>query len=528
MATLALPARPLVLDRDQVYRARYVIAFAVTLASVLELVDTSIVNVAIPHMMGNLGATLDEVAWVSTGYIVANVIVLPLTSWLSERLGRRNYYTGSIILFTTASFFCGSARSLEALVFWRVIQGMGGGALLSTAQAILFDVFPVRERAKAMAIFGMGVMVGPTLGPTLGGWITDNYSWPWIFYINIPLGILAGVMTWRHVPEPSHAVSSDARVDWAGLVLLILGIGALQVMLERGESKDWFETPEIVIEAIVAGVALVLFVWQELRSRAPMVNLRILGNRQLAVGVFFAVILGFALYSSVFALPVFLQNLLGYTAWDTGKVILPGAIASAFTMAAMGRLGQKYDARALITIGVLLFLWAMWLMYHITLDVGTHDLFWPMILRGVGLGFIFVPLTGASVADLEPTRMAQGTGLFNLSRQLGGSFGIAVTTTLLSRFADQSRGGLVSHLSESDPTTQEWLRQATARMLGQGGTLAEAQSKAHGMLERVLEQQASVVAFEKVFLIMGVTFFLALPFLLLFRTGRARATGAAH
>jgi DHA2 family multidrug resistance protein len=323
-------------------------------------------------------------------------------------------------------------------------------------------------------------------------------------------------------------VATDAKVDWAGLLLLILGIGALQVMLERGESKDWFETREIVVEAVVAVVALVLFVWHELRVRAPMVNLRILGNRQLAVGVFFAVILGFALYSSVFALPVFLQNLLGYSAWDTGKVILPGAIASAFTMAAMGRLGQKYDARALITIGVLLFLWAMWLMYHITTDIGTQDLFWPMVLRGVGLGFIFVPLTGVSVADLEPARMAQGTGLFNLSRQLGGSFGIALTATLLSRFTDQSRGGLVSHLSESDPTTVEWLRHATARMLGEGGSLVEAQAKAHALLEQVLQQQASVVAFEKVFLIMGVTFFLALPLLLLFRTGRARGGGAAH
>ena len=226
MATFALPARPQVLDRDKIYRARYVIAFAVTLASVLELVDTSIVNVAIPHMMGNLGATLDEVAWVSTGYIVANVIVLPLTSWLSDRLGRRNYYTGSIILFTTASFFCGSARSLELLVFWRVVQGIGGGALISTAQAILFDVFPLQERSQAMAIFGMGVMVGPTLGPTLGGWITDNYSWPWIFYINIPLGLLAGFMTWRNVPEPEHAVNRSGSVDWTGLVFLILGMAA--------------------------------------------------------------------------------------------------------------------------------------------------------------------------------------------------------------------------------------------------------------------------------------------------------------
>src|SRR5512144_1796573 len=244
MATLALPARPQVLSREQVYRSRYLIAFAVTLASVLELVDTSIVNVAIPHMMGNLGATLEEVAWVSTGYIVANVIVLPLTSWLSERFGRRNYYTGSIILFTTASFFCGNARSLEALVFWRVIQGIGGGALISTAQAILFDVFPLKERGTSTAIFGMGVMVGPALGPTLGGWITDNYSWPWIFYINIPLGAIAALLTWRYVPEPAHATDRADKVDWLGLGLLIVGVGTLQILLERGEARGWFESRE--------------------------------------------------------------------------------------------------------------------------------------------------------------------------------------------------------------------------------------------------------------------------------------------
>src|SRR4051812_16847420 len=371
MATLALPARPLALSREQVYRSRYLIAFAVTLASVLELVDTSIVNVAIPHMMGNLGATLDEVAWVSTGYIVANVIVLPLTSWLSDKFGRRNYYTGSILLFTLASFFCGAARSLEMLVFWRVVQGIGGGALISTAQAILFDVFPLRERATAMAIFGMGVMVGPTLGPTLGGWITDNYSWPWIFYINVPLGLLAAVMTWRSVPEPEHVIRRT-RVDWLGLAFLIVGIGALQILLERGERQDWFESREIIVEAIAAGVALVAFIWHELRTTDPIVDLRILRNRQLAAGVAFAVVLGFALYSSVFALPVFLQNLLGYSAWDTGRVILPGAIASAFTMAAMGRLGPKVDARVLVSIGVLLFLWSMGLHSRLTTAIGMH------------------------------------------------------------------------------------------------------------------------------------------------------------
>jgi len=527
MATLALPARPRALSREQVYRSRYLIAFAVTLASVLELVDTSIVNVAIPHMMGNLGATLDEVAWVSTGYIVANVIVLPITSWLSGRFGRRNYYTGSVLLFTLASFFCGAARSLEGLVVWRVIQGIGGGALISTAQAILFDVFPLRERATAMAIFGMGVMVGPTLGPTLGGWITDNYSWPWIFYINLPLGLLAAVMTWRSVPEPEHAVRRSA-MDWLGLALLIIGIGSLQVLLERGESKDWFESREIMVEAIVAGLGIAAFVWHELRTRAPIVDLRILKNRQLAAGVAFAVVLGFAIYASVFALPVFLQNLLGYSAWDTGRVILPGAVATAFTMAMMGRLGPRVDARILITVGVGLFFSSMWLHYHFTTAIGMSDLFWPMVLRGVGLGFIFVPLTGAAVADLRPSQLAQGTGLFNLSRQLGGSFGIAVTATLLSRFTEQSREALLPHLAPSSPAVLDWLAQATRRMLNLGGSLAQAQQKAHALLEATLGQQASMVAFEKAFLTMGITFVAALPLLLLFRTGRARGGMAAH
>jgi DHA2 family multidrug resistance protein len=317
-------------------------------------------------------------------------------------------------------------------------------------------------------------------------------------------------------------------MDWLGLALLIVGIGSLQVLLERGESKDWFESREIVVEAIAAGLGIAAFVWHELRTRHPIVDLRILRNRQLAAGVAFAVVLGFALYASVFALPVFLQNLLGYTAWDTGKVILPGAIASALTMAAMGRLGQRLDARPLITLGVLLFLWSMWLHYHFTTAIGMHDLFWPMILRGVGLGFIFVPLTGVAVADLRPAQLAQGTGLFNLSRQLGGSFGIAVTATLLARFTEQGREALLPHLSPSNPVMTDWLDQAARRLLALGGTVAEAQQKAQAMLEGVLGRQASMVAFEKVFLTMGITLFAALPLLLLFRTGKVRGGGAAH
>ena len=529
MATLALPIRQARLTREEVYRHRYLIAFAVVSASVLELVDTSIVNVAIPHMMGNLGATLEEIAWVSTGYIVANVIILPLTSWLSDRFGRRNYYTGSIILFTVASFLAGNAHTLVELVGARVIQGIGGGALISTAQAILFDVFPLQERGKAMAIFGMGVMVGPTLGPTLGGWITANYSWPWIFYINIPLGIAAAMLTWRYVPEPEHANERSDYVDWLGLVLLIAGIGALQIMLERGESKGWFDATEIRSEALIAACALVGFVWHELTVEHPVVDLRILGNRQLSAGVVFGLILGFALYSSVFALPVFLQSHLGYTAWDTGKVILPGALASAVTMAVTGRITGKMDARYLIIIGVGLFAWSMWLHYHFTLDIGMRDTVFPMILRGTGLGLIFVPLTQVAVADLRPQQLAQGTGLFNLSRQLGGSFGIAVTATLLTRFTEQSREALRTHLNPAEPATAGWLSAVTSQMLKLGGTLQEAQARAFELLSLKLYQQASVIAFEKVFLIMGATFVCALPLLLVFRTGRTQGgSGAAH
>ncbi len=372
MTSIALP-RPVERNRDEIYHARFLIAFAVTLASVMELVDTSIVNVAIPHMMGNLGATLEEIAWVSTGYIVANVVVLPITSYFSDTFGRRNYYTGSIALFTLASFFCGHAHTLGELVGSRVAQGIGGAALISTAQAILFDVFPREERGVATAIFGMGVMVGPTLGPTLGGWITTNYSWPWIFYINVPLGILAGLLCWEYVPEPSAKVERKGGIDFTGLALLAIGIGCLQIMLERGEAKDWFSSQEIIIEAILAVVGIVSFVWRELTVSHPMVDLRILKNRQLTVGVVFAVLLGFALYASVFALPVFLQRLLNYSPWDTGLVILPGALASAFTMAFVGKLSQKMDARPLVVMGVLLFLWAMILHWHFTTEIAMSD-----------------------------------------------------------------------------------------------------------------------------------------------------------
>lgn len=519
MASIALP-QPQERSREAIYRARYLIAFAVTLASVLELVDTSIVNVAIPHMMGNLGATLEEIAWVSTGYIVANVIVLPITSFLSDTFGRRNYYTGSIALFTIASFFCGQAHSLESLITWRIIQGIGGGALISTAQAILFDVFPKEERGTSTAIFGIGVMVGPLLGPTLGGWLTENYSWPWIFYINLPLGLLAGLLCWQYVPEPSVKTQRSGGIDWLGLFFLALGIGSLQILLERGQAKDWFASTEIVIETILAITGLVAFVWRELVAEHPMVELRILRSRQMATGVVFAMVLGFALYASVFVLPVFLQGLLHYSAWDTGIVMFPGAIASAFTMAIVGKMVGKTDARYLVTGGVLLYLISMIMHWKFTLAIGLHDTVLPVILRGIAMGLVFVPLTGMTVAELKPQQMAQGTGLFNLSRQLGGSIGIAAAASLVTHFTERARDGLLAHLDPSDPRVAGWLQQVTAGMMSHGASLAEATQRAQALLSMRLQQQAALLSYDKIYLTMGIVFTCALPLLLIFRTGK--------
>ncbi|HEY3933290.1 MAG TPA: DHA2 family efflux MFS transporter permease subunit [Gemmatimonadales bacterium] len=528
MTAIALPG-PAARTGSDIYRSRYLIAFAVTLASVLELVDTSIVNVAIPHMMGNLGATLEEIAWVSTGYIVANVIVLPMTSFLSDTFGRRNYYTGSIALFTIASFFCGHATSLYELVFWRVVQGIGGGALISTAQAILFDVFPREERGTSTAIFGVGVMVGPLLGPTLGGWITANYSWPWIFYINLPLGVIAALLCWEYVPEPSVSVKrSDNGIDWLGILFLAVGIGSLQILLERGQSRDWFSSSEIVVEAILAATGVIAFTWRELVADHPMVDLRILRNRQLAVGVLFAVILGFALYASVFVLPVFLQGLLGYSAWDTGLVMFPGAIASAVTMGIVGRLAQKIDARPLVVAGVILYLVSMVMHWQFTMAIGLHDTLLPIILRGIGIGLVFVPLTGMTVAELAPEQMAQGTGLFNLARQLGGSLGIAAAATLVTRYTARARDGLLPHLDPSDPRVGDWIRQVTAGMTHLGASLPDATARAYLLLSYKLQQQAALLAYDKIYLTMGVAFTAALPLLLLFRTGRLSGKVDAH
>lgn len=504
---------------------KYIIAFAVVLAALMQVIDSSIVNVALPDMMGNLGASLDEIAWVSTGYILASVIVIPLTGFLGDLFGRKRYFVGSIIVFTAASFFCGASHSLGMLIFWRVVQGVGGGALMTVSQAVLFESFPTEEAGMAMALFGLGVMVGPTIGPTLGGWLTDNYGWPWIFFINIPIGIVAAVMIAGYVRDPAHQ-KRPHRIDYMGIALLIASVSAVQYVLEHGERDDWFASGFITTLVVIGVVGGALLIWRELTTEHPAIDVRVLRHRQMWVGTVLGVVMGIGLYAMSFTLPVFLQANLRMTAEQTGIVLLPGAIATALSMLVAGRLSNRVDARLLITIGVLIFATAAWQLSRMTGQSGAPDFFWPLINRGVGLGLMFVPLTTITLAELDPRELAQGTGLYNFFRQLGGSFGIAGISTLLIRFTAENRANLVAHVTASDPATVSRLQMLAHGLMARGTDFWSAQRQALAVVDQQLMGQASVIAYSRVYVISALIILLLIPLLLLVR--KTQGAGGAH
>src|SRR6266550_857750 len=505
---------------------KYLIAFAVVLAALMQVIDSSIVNVALPDMMGNLGASLDEIAWVSTGYILASVIIIPLTGWLGAFFGRKRYFVGSIIIFTVASLLCGASHSLAALVFWRIVQGLGGGALMTVSQAVLFESFPRREAGMAMALFGLGVMVGPTIGPTLGGWLTDNYGWPWIFYVNLPVGVLAALMIIAYVHDPEHQ-QRPPSIDYIGIALLAMSVGSLQYLLEYGQREDWFDSRLMTTLAITSAITGVALVWRELTTEHPVIDFRVLKHRQMWVGTVLGVVMGVGLYASVFTLPVFLQSNLRMTAQQTGIVLLPGALATAFSMAIVGRLTNKFDARILIAIGALLFAGAMIRLSRITGESGSTDFFWSLIMRGVGLGMMFVPLTTITLAELSHRELPQGTGLYNFFRQLGGSLGIAAIATLLSHYTAQYRAILSEHLASGDPTTLTRMDMLTRAMIARGADAWTARQQAISILDRELMGQASVIAYSRIYVLSAALILALIPLLLLVRHTRS-AAGAQH
>jgi DHA2 family multidrug resistance protein len=500
---------------------KYIIAFAVTLASLLQVIDASIVNVALPDMMGNLGASLDEIAWVSTGYILASVIVMPLTGWLSAFFGRKRYFVVSVLVFTAASFMCGAAHSLGALIFWRVVQGVGGGALMTTSQVVLLEAFPIEEAGMAMALFGLGVMVGPTIGPTLGGWITDNYNWPWIFYINVPLGLMAAFMVAQYVHDSPHQRRAPT-VDYAGIILLVTSVSALQYFLEHGEREDWFDSRLITGLAIISVVAGAALVWREMATEHPVIDFRVLRHRQMWVGTILGIVMGMGLFASVFTLPIFLQGNLRLTAEQTGIVLLPGAAATAISMLVAGRLNTRFDPRALVATGALLFVASMWRLSLITGESARADFFWPLILRGLGLGLMFVPLTTITLAELTRAELPQATGLYNFFRQLGGSLGIAGIATLVSHNTALFKATLTEHVTLIDASSLDRVAMLARAFQSRGADAWTAHQRALAVIDRQIAGQASVVAYSHTYVVAALIVLSLIPLLALVRQTRAQ------
>jgi DHA2 family multidrug resistance protein len=499
---------------------RWIILAAVMLGTLLQVIDSSIVNVAMPQMMGNLGVTLDQIAWVSTGYIIANVIVLPLTGWLSSTFGRKRYLATSIVIFTVASFFCGTSRTLNTLIFFRIIQGAGGAALLSTAQATMMEIFPPQQLGMVQAIYGVGVMVGPTVGPTLGGWITDNYSWPWIFFINLPVGILATILVIMFLHDSKHKRAA-AGVDFVGIGLLAMGLGAMQIVLEKGNREGWFDSSMITTLATVSAIALVVFVLWELYTPYPAVNLRILKDRGFAAGTIFATVLGFGLYGGTFVLPIFLQQMRFYTAQQTGWMLLPGALATAIAMPIVGRMVSHFSARNLVAIGAVAFGVSMLMLSNITMDTGPEHMFWPLVLRGAAMGFLFVPLTLATLMGLRGKDMADGTGLYNVSRQIGGSIGIACLSTFLAHRTAMHRSVLVERINPYSIAALQRINEFQAYFQSKGASLAVAHRQALSIVDQSVQGQAAILAFEDVFRVAAIVMIVAIPLLLLFKKGKS-------
>jgi DHA2 family multidrug resistance protein len=504
---------------------KWIITITVIIAALLELIDTTIVNVALPNIMGNLGATLEDSGWIVTGYAVANVIILPMSGWLGDRFGRKNYFITSILLFTFTSFLCGNAHSLTELIIFRILQGLAGGGLLSTGQAILMETWPREELGMATALFGLGAVVGPTVGPTIGGFITDHFNWRYIFYVNIPIGAIAAFMVSTFVKE-SPKYAKGKPIDWWGILLLTICVGSLQVVLEKGESEDWFAKPYIAVLVFSTIVGTILFFWRELSTDHPVVNFRIIRQRSFGIGIVTTFTLGFALYGSVFIFPIFCQNLLGFTAQQTGLILFPGGLATICMMPFIGMMLKRgVPAQFMATLGFGMFFIFTWMLSNSTLSSGTGDFFWPLIIRGVGMSLLFVPLTTLALQDLKGPEIGQGTGLNNMMRQLGGSFGIAILTTLIHIKSSVVRNSLIENISVYNPAYQQRNQQMIQNFTSKGISPLNAQQMANQAMEGNVIKQTMLLTYDNMYLIIGVFVLFCIPIIFLqkFKKGTAVA-----
>jgi len=505
----------------------WLITFAVMLPTFMEILDTSIVNVALPHIAGNLSAGTDEATWVLTSYLVSNAIVLPAAAWFGSVVGRKRFLMVCIALFTFSSALCGGARTLALLIAMRVVQGAGGGALPSISQAILLESFPPARHGIAMAAYGAGVVIAPIIGPTLGGWLTDAYSWRWTFYINVPVGVLAILLVQLFVEEPPYIKHRGRlRVDYLGFGLMALALGTLQVVLDRGQKDDWFDAAWIRWATAVMLTSGAAFVVRELKVRQPIVDLRVLADRNFALGTVFMGIVGVVLYSTTALLPLFMQTLINYPAFQSGLALTPRGLGSLAAMVIVGRLVGRIDARLLIGAGFLLFGVSCVRFGGFTLDISMRHVVEPAILNGFALAFLFVPLATQSMATLVREDVGNASGIFNLMRNIGGGIGIAAATTMLSRGAQMHQALLVRHLTPYDPASQQWLGAAEHFLAGRAALAPSRQ--ALGVLYGTLVQQATLAAFVDVFRFLAIACFLCVPAALLLRRARGAAAVSVH
>jgi DHA2 family multidrug resistance protein len=493
---------------------KWAIALTASLGAILEVIDTSIVNVALTDIQATLGATVSEVGWVVTGYAIANVVLIPLSAWLGDVFGKKAYFVFSMVGFTIASVLCGFAVNLPMLVFARILQGLCGGGLLAKSQTILFETFPPAEQGMAQAVFGVGVIAGPAIGPTLGGYLTDTLGWRWIFFINLPIGILAVVMAILFLrPDPKQRSRQQQSVDWWGIGLLVVAVGSLQALLEEGEKEGWFESNWITLLAIAAVVGLVLFILRELRVKSPAVDLRVLRHRSLAAGSVYSGILGMGLYGALFAIPLFAQGVLGFSATQTGWLLAPGALASAIVMVLLGKISTKVDARLLIGLGAIGNSLVMFSLASITPQTGTDDLFWPLVWRGATTVLMFLPLSLAALGNLSKQDISAGSGFYNLTRQLGGSIGIAILTTLLTQREAFHRAILLAKLTPYDLQTTQRLDSLTELFQSQGSDPVTAHQQALAALEQLVNTQSAILSYADIFRFVGIVFLCSLPLL---------------
>ena len=509
----------------------WVIAVTVTLATFMEVLDTSIANVALPHIGGSLSASPDESTWVLTSYLVSNAVVLPLSGWLSSILGRKRFYMGCVALFTVSSFLCGLAPSLGVLVVCRILQGAGGGGLQPSEQAILNDTFPLSQRGMAFAVYGLAVVVAPTIGPALGGWITDNISWRWIFYINVPVGIISLVLTHFIVSDPPHLKRARAklkdgfRIDYIGIGLITLGLGSMQIILDKGQREDWLASGFIRVFFVLMLVGVISGIIWELREKEPVVDLRMLKDRNFAIATLAMFFLGFVLYSSTVLIPQLLQQLLGYTAGLAGQALSPGGAVIMCMMPVVGILVSRVDARYLITFGCIVSASALFVMAGWDLNLDFGHAVRARMLQSFGLAFLFIPINVAAFAYVPKEKTNMGTGIINLARNIGASVGIATVTALLQSRAQFHQAKLMEHVNKMNPAFISMTNGTAMKLVSRGSSLSQAAAQAQGMVYGLVQRQAAMLAFLDNFKILGIVFFAVIPILLLMKKPKASAGG---